>query len=341
MKTTVHLLLPVFPPPPPHPPPPPPPQLDPQQQQQQRTHPLTPLLPFPPQDFRLRVAEALALPPGQKPTALWQSLPAWRAWVAALEAAALEDDGQPEQLSTAAEVLRSLGISASRPAMAATALLIDIGHWSYHENVPLRKAKLATAFSEELERAAEELAAAPGPDPDAASREDLTHLKTVTIDSEDTTEIDDALSVQALPDGAHRVWVHIADPSRFVPLGHPLEEEAARRGTSVYFPTGHVPMFPKALAAGPMSLRQGVESCALTVVVDVAADGSVVSSRMLPSTVRVTYRLTYDGADELLAMELDEEKARPGGGWGRVLDRKDTPTLCSIHCSIQSSAFAL
>lgn len=159
--------------------------------------------------------------------------------------------------------------------------------------------------------------------------------QTITIDSADTTEIDDALSVEPLPPPpgcasppppgtpTHRVWVHIADPTRFVPLGHPLEQEAARRGTSVYFPTGHVPMFPGPLAEGPMSLRQGEASCALTVAVDVDCDGAVVASRVFPSTIQVTYRLTYDGADELLALGLDEEKAS-----GAML------STCVLDCSL-------
>lgn len=210
---------------------------------------------------------------------------------------------------------------------------------------PQRQAKLPTRFPAELEAAAAELAASPVPDEDAATREDLTHLKVrvcvvpllwygqqqcvvdcfavfrcgvlvcccapdlrrrdgfngfsqvITIDSADTTEIDDALSVECLLDlstdpppapgvPTHRVWVHIADPTRFVPLGHPLEEEASRRGTSVYFPAGHVPMFPASLAQGPMSLRQGGESCALTVCVDLDRDAEVVTSRVFPSRLK-------------------------------------------------------
>jgi RNB domain len=52
------------------------------------------------------------------------------------------------------------------------------------------------------------------PDPDAAVRVDLTHLKVYTIDSADTTEVDDGISIERLADGRERVWVHIADVSR-------------------------------------------------------------------------------------------------------------------------------
>jgi exoribonuclease R len=53
------------------------------------------------------------------------------------------------------------------------------------------------------------------PDPDAAVRVDLTHLKVYTIDSADTTEVDDGISIERLADGRERVWVHIADVSRW------------------------------------------------------------------------------------------------------------------------------
>ena len=134
------------------------------------------------------------------------------------------------------------------------------------------------------------------------------------MDSASTTEVDDAISAEPLLDGPGgasrpgvRVWVHISDATRFVPLPHALDAEAARRGTSVYLPTGKIPMFPEPLAAGPMSLRPGVDCCALSVRADLSADGSVLSAEVFPSTIRVTYRVTYDDADELMRMALPEE----------------------------------
>lgn len=63
----------------------------------------------------------------------------------------------------------------------------------------------------------------------------------VTIDDASTTEIDDGLSAERLPDGNWRLWVHIADPSRWVGYGDALDEEAARRSKSAYLPTGILP----------------------------------------------------------------------------------------------------
>ena len=76
------------------------------------------------------------------------------------------------------------------------------------------------------------------PDLDKTSRIDLTHHTIVTIDDASTTEIDDGLSAEMLPDGRLRLWVHVADPSRWLQPGDPLDMEARRRATSLYLPTG-------------------------------------------------------------------------------------------------------
>ena len=85
---------------------------------------------------------------------------------------------------------------------------------------------------------AADLAANQPPDPDKSTRIDLTHHTIVTIDDASTTEIDDGLSAEMLPDGRLRLWVHVADPSRWLQPGDPLDMEARRRATSLYLPTG-------------------------------------------------------------------------------------------------------
>lgn len=69
-----------------------------------------------------------------------------------------------------------------------------------------------------------------------------------TIDSVSTSEIDDGLSLEALmnEDGStrQRIWVHIADADRWAPRNSEAFQIAARRGTSLYLPTGSIPMFP-------------------------------------------------------------------------------------------------
>lgn len=93
-----------------------------------------------------------------------------------------------------------------------------------------------------LQEEAARLMEASPPDPDASIRRDLTHMQVWAIDSADTTEVDDAVSVELSADGCHCFWVHIADPTRWLAMGTALDQEAARRTSTLYLPTGKVPV---------------------------------------------------------------------------------------------------
>ncbi len=84
-------------------------------------------------------------------------------------------------------------------------------------------------------------------DADAGSRLDLSSHRVVTIDDAGTREIDDGLSVELLADGGARLWVHIADPSRWVAPGDELDAHARFATRTLYQPTG---------ALGPEPLQQ-------------------------------------------------------------------------------------
>lgn len=59
----------------------------------------------------------------------------------------------------------------------------------------------------------------PPPDPDACRRLDLTHLTVYTVDDASTTEVDDGLSVTTDEAGNRLLWVHVADPTRWITPG--------------------------------------------------------------------------------------------------------------------------
>lgn len=148
--------------------------------------------------------------------------------------------------------------------------------------------------------------AAPPPDADT-NRLDLTHLKVYTIDDESTREIDDGLSVEFLPDSQQRLWIHIADPTRWLVPGDELDLEARRRCTTLYLPTGMIPMFPSELATGPMSLNQGNVCTALSFGVVLDEAGGVQDYQIHASLIKPTYRLTYDDVDEMLELGIQAE----------------------------------
>ncbi|MEO1691582.1 MAG: ribonuclease R family protein [Cyanobacteria bacterium J06631_6] len=185
-------------------------------------------------------------------------------------------------------------------------LLVDLGWWSKHENLFLRRSAYPTTFSKKvLDVAQPRLQSDPAESND--ERLDLTHLKVCTIDDESTTEIDDGLSVEYLEAGTAKIWIHIADPTRIVNPGDELDLEARRRSTSLYLPTGMVSMFPPELATGPMSLVQGQVCSALSFGVILDETGGIQEYEIHPSLIKPTYRLTYDDVDEMLQIGVQNE----------------------------------
>jgi exoribonuclease II len=202
------------------------------------------------------------------------------------------------------ETMNMLGRSAT--PQAAFQLLIDLGWWSPHENLFLRRSSISVQFPHKVLEVAQERLDLTPIDLDT-NRLDLTHLKVYTIDDESTTEIDDGLSWEILPDGKERLWVHIADPTRLLIPEDELDLEARKRGSTVYLPTGMIPMFPEVLATGPMSLVQGKVCCALSFGVVLDEVGAVEDYCIHTGLIKPTYRLTYEDVNEMLELGVEAE----------------------------------
>lgn len=188
-------------------------------------------------------------------------------------------------------------------------LLVDLGQWERHHLPSLENTTWQAGFSAELEGEARRLVDLAATElPGDGRRLDLTGLHTVTIDDADTRDIDDGLSLEHGADGRPRLWIHIADPGRLVAADSPLDTEARRRGSSLYLARGPLPMFPEVLSTGPMSLRMGQRSAALSLWVELAADGAVAGYGLEPSWVQPAYRLSYADADELIELAPPQER---------------------------------
>lgn len=222
-----------------------------------------------------------------------------------LERLAIQGEEAPHR-TPALETLATLGRSETPDG--AFQLLVDLGLWSPHENLFLRRSQIPVNFSVKVLDVAQGCLQIPPPDPDQTRRLDLTHLKVYTIDDESTTEIDDGLSLEFLENGQQRLWIHIADPTRLLTPGDELDLEARRRTTTVYLPTGMIPMFPPELATGPMSLIQGKVCCALSFAVILDETGAVQDYQIYTSLIKPTYRLTYEDVDEMLQLSLEAER---------------------------------
>ncbi|MEO6268865.1 MAG: ribonuclease catalytic domain-containing protein, partial [Lautropia sp.] len=100
--------------------------------------------------------------------------------------------------------------------------------------------------------------------------ENLPHagVEAFSIDDETTTEIDDCLSLQKLPDGRLRLGVHIAAPALAVQADDPIDKAARERMTTVYSPGSKITMLPEAVVRA-FSLDAGTERPAMSLYVDV------------------------------------------------------------------------
>ena len=138
------------------------------------------------------------------------------------------------------------------------------------------------------------------PRDDDAGRVDLRELLAFTIDPEDAKDFDDALSFRREGDGV-RVWVHIADVSRYVPAGSPLDRDAGERAFSTYVPGRVEPMLPERLSADLCSLRPHQERRCVTVEIFFDSDLSPGEPSFYRSVIRSRERLTYTHAELILA----------------------------------------
>jgi ribonuclease R len=144
------------------------------------------------------------------------------------------------------------------------------------------------------------------------SRRDLTDVPTLTIDPADARDFDDAISLTRNEAGHWELQVHIADVSHFVPAGSPLDQEAQKRGTSVYLPDKVIPMLPEIISNHLASLQPDRVRLAKTVLLEMTATGTVVHTEIFNSVIRNAKRLNYEQVDQFLEQrEVWRERLSP------------------------------
>lgn len=257
-------------------------------------------------DFVTLVKSVMQLPYGERPKRTsWDSKAEFKTQLESMKAFALETCKSAEEKKDAMQVLEALGVTKN-PA-GAVSVMIQMGYFAMHENFDLLKLDLPIGFSKDALEAVSAMKANHPYDLDKDRRVDLTSLKVFTIDTDGPKEIDDGLSAVKLPDGRFKVWIHVADPTRWIGWNNILQKEASHRCTSIYLPTMTIPMFPMELATDFMSLRQGLCCPAISVSVILSHDGSVAETNVENSVICPTYKLSYEAATELLSLDMKEE----------------------------------
>ena len=133
-------------------------------------------------------------------------------------------------------------------------------------------------------------------------RVDLRDTPLVTIDGADARDFDDAVFCDPSGKG-WRLVVAIADVGHYVEKGSPLDKEAIKRGTSVYFPDRVIPMLPEVLSNGLCSLNPKIDRLCMVCDMKISADGKVTRSKFYEGLMRSAARLTYSQVNGLLTNE--------------------------------------
>lgn len=154
---------------------------------------------------------------------------------------------------------------------------------------------LDTAFPADVIEEAQTLESAIDPE----GREDFRDNVIFTIDGADAKDLDDAIHIRELDNG-YELGVHIADVSHYVIEGSEIDEEAERRGTSVYLLDRVIPMLPERLSNDLCSLNPNEDKYALSAIMIFDKDANLIKHRIVNSIIRSSARLNYEEVSDYL-----------------------------------------
>ncbi|WP_300754882.1 ribonuclease R family protein [uncultured Brachyspira sp.] len=184
---------------------------------------------------------------------------------------------------------------------------IDVKNAKEDSKIIAKAYNIKQDFSEELIKYAEKINEAADFNNIEENRIDLRNLKTITIDSESSKDLDDALSIEKQDDDNYKVYIHISDVSHFIELNSPLDIEARSRGNSTYLIDEVYNMFPEILSNNVISLNENTDRFAMTLLVHINNRGEVLSSEVFKSVINSNRKLSYDYAEDIIDKKCQDE----------------------------------
>ena len=163
---------------------------------------------------------------------------------------------------------------------------------------------------------------------EVAKRLDLRGIPIFTIDSAETKDIDDAISLQKLEDG-YELGVHIADVSHYVRPGSALNEEAFERATSIYYADKVIPMLPTQLSNGICSLNEGEDRLAFSCLMRLDEKGEIHSYKFVKSVICSRVKGVYKEINALLEPEEGADLSELQTKYAAVLEQ--LPTMDELY----------
>ena len=126
-------------------------------------------------------------------------------------------------------------------------------------------------------------------------RKDLRNILTFTIDPNDAKDFDDALSIEFKKDG-FSIGIHIADVSHFFNKRNKINEEAEKRGTSVYLVDRTIPMLPEVLSNNLCSLKPNEDRLTFSVILQIDKNLNITDKWIGKTVIHSDKRFTYENA---------------------------------------------
>ncbi len=189
-----------------------------------------------------------------------------------------------------AKIIFSFG-SALRASSCSEAIIAESG--------------VVPEFPENVLHEAKKLAAAGVWADDYKDRLDLRDQIIFTIDSAESKDLDDAVSIERTADG-YTLGVHIADVSHYVRGNSPLDKEALERGTSIYYADKVIPMLPKELSNGICSLNPDEDRLTFSAIMNLTKDGILKDFKFAKSVIRSRVKGVYSEINSLLDNTADD-----------------------------------
>lgn len=158
---------------------------------------------------------------------------------------------------------------------------------------------IETSFDDDVVREAKRIQAAGVWPDDYKNRLDLRELPIFTIDSAESKDLDDAVSIQRTNSG-YILGVHIADVSHYVKGNSPLDKSALDRGTSIYYADKVIPMLPKELSNGICSLNPEEDRLTFSAIMNITKDGELKDFKFVKSVIRSRVKGIYKEINAVL-----------------------------------------
>lgn len=162
---------------------------------------------------------------------------------------------------------------------------------------------------------------------------DLTKENVLTIDNDGDTCLDDGLSIKENSDGTYTLYIHLANPASIIPYVSDTMKEALRRCNTMYLMDDSIPIFDRYLSDNILSLLPNKYTNALTIMVNVDTNYSLIldTLRIIPSIVNSRHKLTYEDVDNIIVHggELNNKLLL----LSKIFDKQaiDNPKISAYH----------